>query len=137
MEGFVKSYLSEKGYGFITTKANEDFFFHITDVSQPEDVSQGVWMSFDPTEGKKGKAAKNIKIIHKKKFIKIGDKRIKLSNIKEYQKKKAAKALSFSREKLITQLYVIEIRTYQNDVFRFTGDESEVDSWLAELDKSI
>ena len=60
MNGIIKSYNSEKGFGSIKGSNNDNYFFHISDVSDGLPL-QGVQVSF--VEGHKNKGLKEIDVI--------------------------------------------------------------------------
>lgn len=64
-EGKVKWFSNEKGYGFIERPDGEDVFVHYSAVqgSGYRSLSEGQKVSFDITEGSKGKQAENVVII--------------------------------------------------------------------------
>lgn len=62
MEGKVKFFNSSKGFGFITSEAGEDVFVHISALDGLT-INEGDDVSFDIVDGKRGKAASNIKLI--------------------------------------------------------------------------
>lgn len=86
MQGIVKTYNITKGYGFIY--CNDDtVFFHKSQIDKWAEIEIGAEVEFTLIDTPKGKQAQNIKLIKnsiQKKFIKIGDTRIKISNIKNY-----------------------------------------------------
>ena len=84
MDGIIKMYNEEKGFGFI--RANDgDIFFHISDVkSDVHTIGKGMRVKFDIGRNEKGRKAINVDIINDSKFISIGNERIKMSNIKHY-----------------------------------------------------
>lgn len=86
MEGRVVKFFDNKGYGFIIGEDGESYFFHISQLINSQSIDRGDLVYFSPTTSNKGKQARqvNVKETNKKKFITIGNKRIKLSNIKEY-----------------------------------------------------
>lgn len=86
MEGRVVKFFDNKGYGFITGEDGESYFFHISQLINSQSIDRGDLVYFSPTTSNKGKQARqvNVKETNKKKFITIGNKRVKLSNIKEY-----------------------------------------------------
>lgn len=88
MLGRIKFYNSDKGFGFITDENNTDRFFHISDVIGSEIPSEQQKVSFTPSENEKGLNALNINLLeptkHRSSFFSISNKRIKLSNIKNY-----------------------------------------------------
>lgn len=57
MEGTVKWFNKEKGFGFISTAGSPDLFFHISAVAGTEPPSTGDSVSYIPSLGKGGKAA--------------------------------------------------------------------------------
>lgn len=85
-KGMVKFYKADKGFGFLDTDRGS-VFFHISEVNEgvPE---PGMIVSCDIISTPKGLQAKNIQLIEPRtgggKFIRIGDMRIKVSNIKNY-----------------------------------------------------
>lgn len=87
MNGFIKKYDREKGYGFISTSEG-DIFFHVKSLEE-KGVYLGVGnkVAFETEETPRGIEAINIHIEemkNQKSFIRLGDVRIKLSNIKDY-----------------------------------------------------
>lgn len=87
MNGIIKMYNHQKGYGFIYT-SNDEIYFHISDINnkmlQPE---IGMQVIFEIKEGKKGNQAHHIELIPINShsiFVKFDDIRIKASNIKNY-----------------------------------------------------
>lgn len=58
----IVTFLSEKGYGFITeNKTNENIFFHSNNCAQP--VKKGNKVSFEKERSPKGFSAVNIEIV--------------------------------------------------------------------------
>ncbi|PZU79719.1 MAG: cold-shock protein [Chryseobacterium sp.] len=58
----IVTFLSEKGYGFITeNKTNENIFFHSNNSSQP--LKKGNKVSFEKEKSQKGFSAINIEIV--------------------------------------------------------------------------
>ncbi len=53
MQGIVKFYQQDKGYGFITDESGKEIFVHATGLS--EEIKKGDEVTFDLKEGKKGK----------------------------------------------------------------------------------
>ncbi|EPO8269347.1 cold shock domain-containing protein [Raoultella planticola] len=62
MDGIVKWFSEEQGYGFITDKANNDYYFHISNVKGTLIPKNGQYVYFDIEDNK----AKNISLTHKK-----------------------------------------------------------------------
>ncbi len=87
MRGIVKSFDSTKGYGFIYGN-DESVFFHKSQViGSIDDVVTGCEVEYSIVHTSKGEQAEKVKIIqqeNRKQFIKVGNARIKISNIKNY-----------------------------------------------------
>lgn len=62
MQGTVKWFNPVKRFGFIQHE-NIDFFVHYKDLENCSELRDGQKVSFNPSEGKKGKIATNVKII--------------------------------------------------------------------------
>ncbi|EAB5862618.1 cold shock domain-containing protein [Salmonella enterica] len=60
MDGVVKWFSEEKGYGFITDKNNKDYYFHVSDVKGALLPENGQDVHFDSETTQKGYRAKNI-----------------------------------------------------------------------------
>jgi cold shock CspA family protein len=65
VEGVIKLYKADQGYGFIHVRNQDDHFFHITDVDtkDAERIDTNVSVQFDSSQGAKGKEAKNIRVV--------------------------------------------------------------------------
>lgn len=70
MDGKVTYFNRERGFGFIRTDGEpDDLFFHISDVEDPGNDAvilypePGERVSFEIGSHKRGKAAKNVKVI--------------------------------------------------------------------------
>ncbi|MBW2963982.1 cold shock domain-containing protein [Candidatus Woesearchaeota archaeon] len=63
MEGTVKWFRTEKGYGFITGEDGKDYFVHHKQVPQGVELEQGQKVEFEPVETDKGVQAQNIKVL--------------------------------------------------------------------------
>jgi len=61
MNGTVKFFNDQKGFGFITPENGNDLFFHITDVDNQEELKDGEAVEFDTTQGDRGLKAINVK----------------------------------------------------------------------------
>lgn len=88
MDGRIKMFNEEKGYGFILGVDSNDYFFHISQVKSVSNLSRGTFVHFTPSSGSKGLIALEITPKESSQkhptFIACGDVRIKLSNIKSY-----------------------------------------------------
>lgn len=63
MEGTVKKFFDNKGYGFITPdEGDKDVFVHQTEIQMEgyRSLTEGQRVEFDIDEGPKGLAAKNV-----------------------------------------------------------------------------
>ncbi|MFK5883631.1 MAG: cold-shock protein [Candidatus Izemoplasma sp.] len=62
MNGIVKWFNSEKGYGFITTEEDKDVFVHHTSIEGDgyKSLEEGQKVEFDVTEGNRGPQASNV-----------------------------------------------------------------------------
>ena len=65
MQGTVKWFSSEKGYGFITSVSGEDHYFNVQSIKGAKLPSNGDIVNFESTLGKKGKRASNVIITAK------------------------------------------------------------------------
>ena len=65
MDGVIKWFSEEQGYGFITDKNNNDYYFHVTNVKGALLPKNGHSVHFDIKNNK----AKNISLINKKESV--------------------------------------------------------------------
>lgn len=65
MQGTVKWFSQEKGYGFITSETGEDHYFNVQSIKGAILPSNGDKVSFDSKPGNKGPRAQNILIQEK------------------------------------------------------------------------
>ncbi|WP_151943891.1 cold-shock protein [Aliarcobacter butzleri] len=66
MKGFIKTYLSEKEYGFIKGDDKKDYFFHnssLKDKNIKDKLCEGLYLEFDQKATPKGYTAINISIL--------------------------------------------------------------------------
>lgn len=66
MKGFIKTYLSEKEYGFIKGDDKKDYFFHnssLKDKNRKDKLCEGLYLEFDQKATPKGYTAINISIV--------------------------------------------------------------------------
>jgi len=63
MQGTVKWFNSQKGFGFITTDDGKDVFVHYSGIESGgfKTLNEGDKVSFDLTQGQKGDQAINVK----------------------------------------------------------------------------
>lgn len=62
MNGIVKWFSAEKGYGFITTDEGQDIFAHFSQIQKEgfKTLEEGQAVTFDVEEGQRGLQATNI-----------------------------------------------------------------------------
>ena len=62
MNGMIKMYNREKGYGFISDEAGNDVFVHYTGLNMEgfKSLEEGQEVEYDVTEGAKGPQAVNV-----------------------------------------------------------------------------
>lgn len=62
MNGTVKWFNSDKGFGFITTEEGTDVFAHFSQINKEgfKTLEEGQEVTFDVVEGEKGPQAENI-----------------------------------------------------------------------------
>jgi CspA family cold shock protein len=67
MEGKVKSFNKQKGYGFITCEVEGDIFFHYSSLIMDgfKTIDVNAIVEFELEETSKGKRATNIKVVTK------------------------------------------------------------------------
>ncbi len=64
MNGIVKWFSAEKGYGFITTDEGQDIFAHFSQIQKEgfKTLEEGQAVTFDVVDSGKGQQAENIDI---------------------------------------------------------------------------
>ncbi len=62
MNGTVKWFNQEKGYGFVTGEDGKDLFIHFSQINKPgyKTLAEGEAVTFEITEGQKGPQAANV-----------------------------------------------------------------------------
>lgn len=65
MQGTVKFFNSEKGYGFISREGGEDVFVHYSNIQSDgyKSLDEGQAVEFDVAPGRKGEEAQNVRAI--------------------------------------------------------------------------
>ena len=65
MQGKVKWFNAEKGYGFIEVEGQKDVFVHYSAINQEgfKTLKEGDVVEFDVVEGQKGPQAANVTVI--------------------------------------------------------------------------
>jgi CspA family cold shock protein len=65
MQGKVKFFSDEKGYGFITTENGEELFVHHTNIDGTgfKSLAEGQAVEFEVGPGRKGQEARNVRAI--------------------------------------------------------------------------
>jgi cold shock protein len=71
LQGRVKYFNPDKGYGFIITDNGVDYFYHVSDVKDVKLTEVGDTVQFEVGNNKKGECAKEIKVISKAKETKV------------------------------------------------------------------
>ena len=64
--GFVKSWDSSKGYGFITTDEDDDLFVHVSDLDitvKDKKLKEGQKVAFDIRSDFRGDKAINVRVV--------------------------------------------------------------------------
>lgn len=62
MNGTIKKYFDDKGFGFIKTD-NKEIFFHVSNLAEPATLTEGMQVSFEVGQNDKGDFAKNIRVV--------------------------------------------------------------------------
>lgn len=65
MEGTVKWFNTQKGYGFIAGDDGKEYFVHHSQLAEGTSIRDNDKVSFDPAEGDRGLQAKNIALVQK------------------------------------------------------------------------
>lgn len=65
MQGSVKWFNNQKGYGFITDDNGQDVFVHYSAIQMDgfKSIAEGARVEFDVVDGEKGAQAQNVTII--------------------------------------------------------------------------
>ena len=65
MEGIVKWFNNQKGYGFIAGDDGEEYFVHFTALKEGTHIRDNDRVSFEPKETDKGKQAQDVALLQK------------------------------------------------------------------------
>jgi cold shock protein len=65
MQGTVKWFNAEKGYGFISQENGDDLFVHYSEIQSTgyRSLDEGARVEFEVTQGKKGKQASAVTLV--------------------------------------------------------------------------
>lgn len=65
MNGTVKWFNAEKGFGFITSEEGNDVFVHFSQINKDgfKTLEEGEQVTFEITEGQKGPQAANVTVV--------------------------------------------------------------------------
>ena len=65
MQGTVKFFNSEKGYGFISREGADDVFVHFSNIAGEgfKSLTEGQTVEFDVAPGRKGEEAHNVRVV--------------------------------------------------------------------------
>lgn len=65
MEGTVKFFNRQKGFGFISGNDGKDYFVHFTALPQGVTLRDNDRVSFEPAEGERGLKAESVQLLEK------------------------------------------------------------------------
>jgi CspA family cold shock protein len=65
MQGTVKWFNRQKGYGFIQGEDGQEYFVHASAIAQGTFIRDNDLVEFEPAESERGKQAQNITLIQK------------------------------------------------------------------------
>jgi CspA family cold shock protein len=65
MQGTVKNFNNEKGFGFISREGGQDVFVHHSNIAGEgfKSLSEGQQVEFDIGPGRKGDEARNVRVV--------------------------------------------------------------------------
>lgn len=62
MNGSIKKYFDDKGYGFIKGD-NKEYFFHISNLVEEATLTEGVEVTFEVGRNDRGDFAKDVRVV--------------------------------------------------------------------------
>ncbi len=62
MNGTIKKYFDDKGYGFIKSD-NVEYFFHISNLAEQATLAEGLEVTFEVGKNDKGDFAKDVRVV--------------------------------------------------------------------------
>jgi Cold shock proteins len=84
MKGTITTWFKDKGFGFIKDENDDNRYFHVIKVANPELIKKDAAVTFEPTTNNKGLSAYAVKVAPESKYIYIAGERIKLTSIKSW-----------------------------------------------------
>ncbi len=65
MQGTVKFFNAEKGFGFISREGGDDVFVHFSNIAGEgyKSLDEGQTVEFDVAPGRKGEEAQNVRVV--------------------------------------------------------------------------
>lgn len=84
MNGTITTWFKDKGFGFIKDENDDNRYFHVIKVANPDLIKKGASVTFEPTTNNKGLSAYAVKVEPESKYIFIAGERIKLTAIKSF-----------------------------------------------------
>lgn len=134
LQGRIKMYNSQKGFGFIIGEDGKDYFFHISNIKSIELPQQGYIVEYNTEKGEKGYVAKNIKVQKTDKkpiFISFGNTRIKINSIKNYGISTDTgyyeKTTRMNKRSISNPNFLEKIRGTVHIYWSYTGEDIEID----------
>ncbi|KNC88620.1 cold-shock protein [Trabulsiella odontotermitis] len=156
MNGTIKTWFKEKGFGFIKDENGDNRYFHVIKVANPDLIKKEAAVTFEPTTNNKGLSAYAVKVIPESKYIYIAGERLKLTSIKSYvvyseevpadtriDKENAVLSVgvlmgsirpkSATKPGEMRSLKKLAITTFQGTMLTFSEDEIDIDATVKML----